>query len=163
MGRSTSSGTSSISRTPTEVGDQEADLAGTDSVGQLAGQHIDRRDRRRGLDRRQQRIQLQRRSLTLTYDALSYASVLNTASAALVPNHQSPADVLANLRRIARSEHRWEWHAALELFDLPPRLREPRSPLKRERSNELGEGVFEDDLKTENLGAGLSPELTGRD
>jgi hypothetical protein len=47
-------------RLPTEVGDQEADLAGIDRFRQRGGEHIDRRDRRGRLDRRQQRIQVQR-------------------------------------------------------------------------------------------------------
>src|SRR5207247_5640958 len=54
-------------RPPTEVGDQEADLAGADRFGQRGGQYIDRRDRRSRLDRRQQRTQVQRRSTTLTH------------------------------------------------------------------------------------------------
>jgi hypothetical protein len=56
-------------RPPAEIGDQEAHLAGTDRLRQRAGQHIDRRHRRRRLDRRQQRIQAQRRSATLTHPA----------------------------------------------------------------------------------------------
>jgi hypothetical protein len=58
-------------RLPAEVGDQEADLAGTDRFRQRGCEHIDRSDRRRRLDRRQQRIQVQRRSPTLTHDALT--------------------------------------------------------------------------------------------
>jgi hypothetical protein len=58
-------------RPPTEVGDQEADLEGTDRLGQRGGEHINRRDRRRRLDRRQQRIQAQRRSPTLIHLALT--------------------------------------------------------------------------------------------
>jgi len=41
-------------RLPTEVGDQEAHLAGIDRLGQRAGEHIGRRDGRCRLDRGQQ-------------------------------------------------------------------------------------------------------------
>jgi hypothetical protein len=45
-------------RPPTEVGDQEADLADTIASASAAAEHIDRPDRRRRLDRRQQRFKL---------------------------------------------------------------------------------------------------------
>jgi len=51
-------------RAPAEVGDQKADLARTDRLRKLGGEHVDRSDRRRRLDRRQQRIQVHRRSHT---------------------------------------------------------------------------------------------------
>ena len=41
-------------RPPTEVGDQETDLAGADRFRQRGGEHVDRRDRWGRLDRRQQ-------------------------------------------------------------------------------------------------------------
>src|SRR5207248_3814323 len=81
-------------RAATEVGDQEADLAGTDGFRQRGGEHIDRCDRRRRLDRRKQRIQVQRRSPIFTHQTLNLTRPF--------ANTESPSEQVRGLTKATR-------------------------------------------------------------